>query len=74
MSEELGKKIRGIRLRENKTQAEFALGLGITDVALSRYERGLRKPKDRVMEKLVALYAGEIAFADRFGVTTQAGN
>lgn len=73
MSETLGKKIRGIRLREQKTQAEFASNLGITDVALSRYERDLRKPKDSVMERLVGLYASEIAYADRF-VTPRTGN
>ena len=42
----IGKKLRELRLKKNKTQAEVAKSCGISPQALNNYEQGIRIPKD----------------------------
>jgi len=44
--------IKGLRGRENLTQKQLALLLGISVTSLSRIERGLKDISDRMKEKL----------------------
>lgn len=51
---EIGKKL--IDLRGEKSQSEVAEAVGITQAALSMYERGERVPRDNVKIKLANYY------------------
>ncbi len=48
--------IRLIKLRGEKSQTEVAKALGISDSALSMYERGARIPRDSVKVKIAKYY------------------
>jgi transcriptional regulator with XRE-family HTH domain len=56
----LGNRIRNLRESENIQQNEFAKKIGVSNVVLSRYESGERKPDYETLEKI----------ADYFEVTT----
>ena len=43
-------------LRGERTQAQVAKDLGISDAALSAYEQGTRIPRDEVKVKIAAYY------------------
>lgn len=50
----IGEKLR--KLRGDRSQAEVAKALGITQAALSAYETGIRIPRDELKIKLAAYY------------------
>ena len=50
----IGEKLR--RLRGNKSKAEVALAIGVSESAYTKYERGERNPKDSVKIKIAAYY------------------
>lgn len=50
----IGKRL--LELRGEKSQAEVALAVGISDSALSMYECGERIPRDSVKVKLAQYY------------------
>lgn len=56
---EIGKKL--IDLRGEKSQSEVAEAVGITQAALSMYERGERVPRDSVKIKLANYYGVSVA-------------
>lgn len=56
----LGVRIKYLRQRENIQQKEFAKKIGVSNVVLSRYETGERKPDYETLEKI----------ADYFNVST----
>lgn len=56
---EIGKKL--IDLRGEKSQSEVAEAVGITQAALSMYERGERVPRDNVKIKLANYYGVSVA-------------
>ena len=57
---EAGKKL--VELRGNKSQEEVAKAVGITQSALSMYERGERTPRDDVKIKLANYFESVVAF------------
>lgn len=60
----IGAKLR--RLRGNKSKAEVALAIGVSESAYTKYERGERSPKDSVKIKIADYYkksVGSIFFA-----------
>ena len=57
---EAGKKL--VELRGNKSQEEVAKAVGITQSALSMYERGERTPRDDVQIKLANYFESDVAF------------
>ena len=57
---EAGKK--RVELRGNKSQEEVAKAVGITQAALSMYERGERTPRDDVKIKLANYFESDVAF------------
>ena len=56
---EIGKRL--IDLRGEKSQSEVAEAVGITQAALSMYERGERVPRDNVKIKLANYYDVSVA-------------
>lgn len=65
MNQTLGERLR--LLRGDRTQAEVAKAVGISNTALSMYERGERRPGDKVKIRLSKLYGVSIEklfFAD----------
>ncbi|QTD41945.1 helix-turn-helix domain-containing protein [Sporosarcina sp. Te-1] len=56
----LGTRIKKLREHEGIQQIDFAKKIGVSNVVLSRYESGERKPDYDVLQKI----------ADFFGVTT----
>lgn len=64
VAKEIGKKL--ITLRGEKSQQEVAEAAGITQAALSMYERGERIPRDAVKIKLAEYYGktvGDLFFS-----------
>ena len=64
VAKEIGKKL--ITLRGEKSQQEVADAAGITQAALSMYERGERIPRDAVKIKLAEYYGktvGDLFFS-----------
>lgn len=60
----IGAKLR--KLRGNKSKAEVALAIGVSESAYTKYERGERSPKDSVKIKIADYYkksVGSIFFA-----------
>ena len=56
----LGERIKKLRDREDIQQIDFAKKIGVSNVVLSRYESGERKPDYEILKKI----------ADFFNVTT----
>lgn len=59
MSKEVSAKETGERLRKlraSRRQADVAEAVGITTMAISQYELGLRIPQDRIKVKLANFY------------------
>lgn len=50
----IGKRL--VRLRGNRTQAEVARAVGVSDSALSSYECGERIPRDSIKIKIADFY------------------
>lgn len=50
-----------VELRGRKSQSEVANAVGITQAALSMYERGERTPRDDVKIKLANYFGTEVA-------------
>ncbi len=48
-------------LRGDRTQAEVADAVGVTAMAISQYEQGLRMPVDEVKVKLANYYQQSVA-------------
>jgi len=49
---ELGRKISGLLLEHNISQRELARKVGITEVSMSRYMNGERKPRELILEQI----------------------
>jgi transcriptional regulator with XRE-family HTH domain len=52
----LGKRLREARIKINIMQKEAAQKIGISNVALSQYEKGIRNPDPNTLSKLADLY------------------
>ncbi len=52
----LGKKVKWLRERENIQQNEFAKKIGVSNVVLSRYESGERKPDYDTLQKIADFF------------------
>lgn len=52
----LGDKIKKLRQRENIQQNDFAKKIGVSNVVLSRYESGERKPDYEVLQKIASYF------------------
>ena len=59
MSEILGTKIKNLREKNGMTQTELAEKIGVSKSVISAYEKGIRKPSQKVLELI----------ADTFGVS-----
>ena len=56
--EKISKKLKEIREKNNNTQAEMAVLLGVTLAAVGNYEQGIRIPRDETKMKYAEI-AGE---------------
>lgn len=63
-----GEKIRSARIQAGLTQEELAKKIGLTKVAISRYESGQREPKISILKKLSVAFGvkWEKLLDDRF--------
>ena len=61
---DIAKAVRKIRFETNISQAELAEAIGVTQAAISLYERGTKLPGYNVLKKL-------IAFARKFEVDVE---
>lgn len=52
----LGERLRSARLRNNLHQKDAASKVGISNVTLSQYEKGIRKPDPDTLGKLAEVY------------------
>jgi len=56
-------RIREIRKNKGMTMKQLALEVGVTEQAISQYERGIRRPNEEISEKLAkALGVNQTAF------------
>lgn len=53
-AKETGERLR--KLRASRRQADVAEAVGITTMAISQYEKGLRIPQDRIKVRLANYY------------------
>ena len=60
MSNKIGKRLR--KLRGDRTQAQVADDLGISQSALSTYENDERIPRDRIKVKIADFYKRSVQF------------
>lgn len=51
----LGKRLRNTRALRGLTQAQIADAVGVTNVTLSRYESGERRPEPEMLKKLAGI-------------------
>ena len=51
-----------IKLRKNRTQAEIAKELGISQSTYAMYETGKRTPSDEVKKRIAKLYNKTVQF------------
>lgn len=59
MEKQLDTKASGDRLRQlrgDRTQAAVAKAVGVTDMAISQYEAGIRVPSDEIKLRLADFY------------------
>ncbi|MGN1346163.1 MAG: helix-turn-helix transcriptional regulator, partial [Eubacteriales bacterium] len=56
----IGQKIRELRLRSNRTQAETALALGVSPQAVSRWEMGVTYPDLELLPSLANYFGTSI--------------
>lgn len=61
----MSKKLRAWRIEHNLSQAEMGNLIGISSVAVGRYERG-RMPEAAIMQKIIDITAGAISANDFF--------
>lgn len=50
--QELGKKIKILRIKSNLTQAELAEKLGVSSSSVGMYEQGRREPNSHILSKI----------------------
>lgn len=55
-AEEIGKRLRELRIAHGKTTGQLSLATGIGRTALSNYELGYRVPRDEAKEVLARYY------------------
>lgn len=71
----MGDRIKEVRLSQNKTQKDVAEYLGITEQALSFYERGKREPKLEMWIKLANYFGVPVDYLqgveERFETTSE---
>lgn len=48
----IGEQMRIIRKEKNMTMKQLALEIGLTEQAISQYERGVRKPNKEILDKI----------------------
>jgi len=48
----------------NVTLAEIAARVGVTEVSMSRYERGIRRPRPEIIAKIEAVTDGHVTAND----------
>lgn len=54
--EDLGRKLRELRIEKGMTQREAALAIGLTQNAFMNYENGYREPSLDVLKKICLLF------------------
>ena len=52
MKNEVGSRIYQLLERNDLTQRELARRVGVTEVSMSRYVKGVRRPKDPILAKI----------------------
>lgn len=58
---DLGERIRDARLKRGMTQEALALSLRVGSIAVSRWERGVQKPRPEHLRKLARILAVPVA-------------
>jgi transcriptional regulator with XRE-family HTH domain len=56
-----GERLRTHRLLVGLTQEQLALEVGVTDLTVSLYERGVRRPRSQTLVRLVAVLGAGLA-------------
>jgi transcriptional regulator with XRE-family HTH domain len=56
LDEDIGTRIRGLRLKNNWTHSDLSLKIGLSQSALSTYERGIRIPDANTLFKFCELF------------------
>lgn len=51
---QIGRRIRGLRRLKRMTQQQLAASLGLSASQLSSIERGIKKPRPELLEKIAA--------------------
>lgn len=51
-AKEIGRDVRRLRRAKDMSQRELAKSVGVESMSISRYERGVAIPSDRVKERL----------------------
>ena len=59
-----GKLIRSLRLEKGMTQLELAVSIGVSDKAVSKWERGDGTPDVFVLKQIADLYGVTVDFLD----------
>jgi transcriptional regulator with XRE-family HTH domain len=71
MIESLGENIKSAREASGLTQAELGKLIGVTGVAIMRYEKGLREPKLETLQKIASALKVDIYSLADFDTATQ---
>lgn len=71
MLESLGENIKSAREASGLTQTELGKLIGVTGVAIMRYEKGLREPKLETLQKIASALKVDIYSLTDFDTATQ---
>lgn len=59
-NKKIGSLLRELRIEGGETQRELADGIGVTVMAVSQYESGLRIPRDEIKIKIAAHFGRSV--------------
>jgi len=68
--QEIGKKLKALRIEKNMTQVELSKELGIPQPTIASYETGVRMPMDETKVQLAKFFG--VSIADLFYAETLA--
>lgn len=64
-------KLKEWRLKNNKTQEQMAIDLGVDQSAICNWEQGKKIPDKENMQKIIAYTNGEVQPNDFYGVSNE---
>lgn len=57
-----GEKLRALRKRSRLSQMQVVAMTGVSETTICYLEKGLRRPQERTLQKILVLYAGRIEY------------